>query len=394
MHLLETYALNCGAKIDKPYIYEQYYPLGEEKYITIQPYSRYAGKQYIYWAEVINYIFPYLEKEGIKIVQLGDKEDKPVPRSIWTQGSTSLNQCAYILSHSMLHVGVDSFAAHMASGYGKKIVSLYSTTFLENSKPYWSEDEDFVGLEPDRAERKPSFQLEDKGKQAINEIKPEQIADRILQMLGIESKIKFETLRLGEQYTKTYIHVVPSSIAALDQQISFIVCRMDLDFNEPNLFQQLSRSQKVSIITDKPINKNLLLQRMDNIQDIVYLMRDNNDIEFVDFLHKQKVNYVLVTKLKDKKLRDLKLKYLDYNFIFEKQENYSKRKEILEVGMGNLYYKSNIRILKDGKYYPSVAALKKNQPLEDLFDSDVYKAIDSKYFWEDLEDFYLLKKID
>ena len=133
---------------------------------------------------------------------------------------------------------------------------------------------------------------------------------------------------------------------------------------------------------------------MDNIQDIIYLMRDNNDIEFVDFLHKQKVNYVLVTKLKDKKLRDLKLKYLDYNFIFEKQENYSNRKEILEVGIDNLYYKSNIRILKDGKYYPSVAALKKNQPLEDLFDPDVYKAIDSKYFWEDLEDFYLLKKID
>ena len=65
MHLLETYALNCGAKIDKPYIYEQYYPLGEEKYITIQPYSRYAGKQYVYWAEVINYIFPYLEKEKV-----------------------------------------------------------------------------------------------------------------------------------------------------------------------------------------------------------------------------------------------------------------------------------------------------------------------------------------
>tara|TARA_B100000676_G_scaffold48645_1_gene47642 strand:+ start:2338 stop:3522 length:1185 start_codon:yes stop_codon:yes gene_type:complete len=394
MHLLETYALNCGAKIDKPYIYEQYYPLGEDRYITIQPYSRNAGKQYIYWAEVVNYILPYLEKENIKIVQLGDDEDKPIPRSIWTQGSTSLNQCAYLLSHTMLHVGVDSFAAHIASGYGKKIVALYSTTYVENSKPYWSKSEDFVGLEPDRTNRKPSFQLVDKGKQSINEIKPEVIAKSILDILGIKNKIEFETLRLGEQYTKTYIHVVPSNVAILDNQISFIVCRMDLEFNEPVLFNQLSRSQKISIITDKPINTNLLLQRMGNIQDIIYILKDDNDIEFVDFLHKQKVNYVLVSSLKDKKLRDLKLKYLDYNFIFPKESNQDKRKEILEAEGDNLYYKSNIRILKDGKYYPSVAALKKNMPLEGLFDADIYEIIDSKYFWEDLEDFYLLKRVD
>ena len=39
MHLVEQYALACGAKIDKPYIYEKFAPLPFNNYITFSPFS-------------------------------------------------------------------------------------------------------------------------------------------------------------------------------------------------------------------------------------------------------------------------------------------------------------------------------------------------------------------
>ena len=157
MHLLDTYALNCGVKIDKPYIYTTFYPLGEEKYITIQPFSNYSGKVYDYWNEVINYMQPKLSEHGIRIVQIGKQDDPQLAHCIWTQGSTTIAQASFLIKNSKLHLGVDSFGAHVASAYGRKIVGLYSTNWAENCKPYWSNEEDCVLLEPDRSKRKPSF---------------------------------------------------------------------------------------------------------------------------------------------------------------------------------------------------------------------------------------------
>ena len=70
MHLVESYATNCGLKIDKPYIFEKFFPLGFEKYITFET-STDPAKDYDYWNDVINPLLPELEKKGIAIVQIG-----------------------------------------------------------------------------------------------------------------------------------------------------------------------------------------------------------------------------------------------------------------------------------------------------------------------------------
>ena len=71
MHLIESYATNCGLKIDEPFIYEKFFPLAFDKYITFSP-SNNPAQDYDYWIEVINIIHPKLKKEGINILQLGD----------------------------------------------------------------------------------------------------------------------------------------------------------------------------------------------------------------------------------------------------------------------------------------------------------------------------------
>ena len=58
MHLLETYSLNCGAKIDRPFIYESYFPNPIENYILIQTETQFDSRNYSFWQDVIDIVFP------------------------------------------------------------------------------------------------------------------------------------------------------------------------------------------------------------------------------------------------------------------------------------------------------------------------------------------------
>jgi len=158
MHLVETYATNCGLKIDKPYIYDKFFPVSAEKYITLQPFSK-PSKSYDFWQEVVDQVKPFLDDFNIEIVQIGAKGEGDINGCLHTQGQTSIAQCSYIVKNSMLHVGVDSFAAHIASGFGKKIVCLYSNSNINNVKPFWTKNEDCILIEPDRKGKKPIYSL-------------------------------------------------------------------------------------------------------------------------------------------------------------------------------------------------------------------------------------------
>ena len=75
MHILESFALNTGLKIDRPYIYEKYIPLPiaeDEKYIIVQPYTDSQSKNYEYWTETLNILIRTFRDTKTKIVLLGE----------------------------------------------------------------------------------------------------------------------------------------------------------------------------------------------------------------------------------------------------------------------------------------------------------------------------------
>ena len=67
MHILDCYSLNCGLKIREPFIYERFFPLNVDKYITLDTSSTFPSRQYDYWSEVLNILIPILESENIKL---------------------------------------------------------------------------------------------------------------------------------------------------------------------------------------------------------------------------------------------------------------------------------------------------------------------------------------
>lgn len=396
-HLIETYALNCGLKIDKPFMLEKFFPVDVENFITIHPNSKYTSKCYDYWQEVVDLIREPLKENNIDILQIGTKEDVPLNGCLHSQGICDLNQTAYLLSKTSLHLGVDSFPAHVASGYDKKIVCLYSNTYASIAKPYWTKKEDCVLLEPDRDKRKPSYAAQEAPK-TINEINPEDIAQGVFDLLDIKINKNFNTIRKGPFYNAPVVQLVPDCIAEIKKlKIDSLIMRMDLNFNLQALNAQLAQT-KCSIISEEPIDLELLRHHKANIKEFVYFITENHNPEFVEQLSKIGFPIVLMSEMSDEEINKVKIHYMDYGLIRKNPvaapEDIDKiRAKNLKAGANsiNLQYKSKRVLISQGKFFHSEAAWRTNQPSSSI-NPEFNPVIDHKDFWEALDEFYIIEK--
>lgn len=382
MNIIERYALSCGLKIDKPFIVDKFFPLAiDGDYITIHPYTKDA-KSYDYFNEVVQNLLPLLKEKGISIIQIGAKDDVPLEGCYYTAGQTSLGQVAYIINNALLHLGVDSFPTHIASSYSKKIVALYSNNFIQCVKPYWSNPEDIVLLEPERNGDKPSFALSESPK-TINTINPEKIIEGVCRLLKLDFIKKYETIRFGAFYRNRIIESVPDSVIKIEG-LDYLTIRMDFHFNEEVLKNQLSTC-KCSIITDKPISLDLLEAFRPQIHELFYIISNDHNVSFVENLQKLGIKFHLYSYLEESEIQKLKEFYMDLGIIHKKE--ISK----FEINPEKLYYKSNKFTMSGGKIYPSKQAWKQGKSINSFSESLTKLEVIDKDFFEESEHFYLLK---
>jgi len=375
MHLVERYATACGVKIDKPYIYENFFALPVEKYITFQPFSKYSSKNYDYWEEVISMLLPYFQKNNINIIQIGGKDDKPILNCINLCGQTKISQAAFIIKRSIMHLGADSFAAHIASGYDKKIVAIYSNNNINNVKPYWTRPEDMILLKPD-TNKKPQYSANEIPK-SINSIKPEEIAKSVLDLLNIKYDSLPKTLAIGEEYTNKTLEVIPDQAFDITQvQIDNIIVRMDYEFNE-QILEYYLQNKKCIIITDKPINENLLKNYKQKIPQLVYIVDKNNDPNFAKSLKRNAINYILISYLEENELNQFKLDYMDYGLIIKR--TYPNK---LNIDYTNTYFKSSKIILSGkGQFSTKYQWVKNNNSNKFSDDPELQKELNNLYIF-------------
>lgn len=369
MHILEQYALNCGLKIDKPYIYEKYFPIPFEKYITFNPFGKFNSRKYSYWQEVIDLITPILNKENISIVQIGGQNEIGYNQCVHLMGQTNYNQTAYIIKNALLHFGVDSFPVHIASYFDKKIVALYSNMYASQSKPYWSTKENIELIQADLKNKKPSYSSEENPK-IINNIKPEEIVSKILKLLNINHNFEHETIFIGSRYEHDILESTPSII--LPPEVfpgTLLNIRFDYieQIEEKDYICTLNNlsNRNCAIITDKPIQVEHLLQLKDKITGIMYDITFKN-IDF-DFVNKVKFYGIKIdfifnkSKNKDETiLNNRKLELIDYPELINIIENQEKPKE--EIQQSN-FYKSKKLFFANNKTYLSYAAYLEDKPV-------------------------------
>ena len=197
-HLAEEYAKCCGVKIGKPVLKPHYFPVLYDRYITIHNDKKVQAKEYDMWPDVIEILRPYID--DIKIIQIGSVGEETIEGVDDHIPTTSLKQSSYIINNSLGHVGIDSVPVHIASALDKPVVGIYAHTYASTCCPLWNEKSKAITIESDRAGNKPSFSLQESPK-TINLIKPEEIAQAVLDVLDIHKTIKHKTLFIGSSYS-------------------------------------------------------------------------------------------------------------------------------------------------------------------------------------------------
>jgi len=366
MHLVETYSLSTGSKIKKPFIHKKFFPLPFEKYITIQNSSGMQGKCYDYFQEVINFVYEDLEKAGYKIIQIGTKEDRALNNVFHLHGQTNINQTAFILENSKLHIGNDSFAIHMCSAFDVPLIGLYSVSSPEIAGPFWK-NKNQICLTPKNW--KPSFNPNESPKR-INEIKIESIIESIKVLLNINFSQNIETLFIGQRYGQILLESIPSIIL---QNNIFPEIPLNIRFDYIEQIEEKDyictlnnlNIRKCTIITDKVLEIEKLAQLKDKIINVFYDITFKN-IDF-DFINKVKLLGLKIdfifnkSKNKDESiLNNKKLELVEHQEIIHIVEDTQKPTEKIKE---SAFYKSKKIIFGNNNAYLSKAAYLENKPI-------------------------------
>ena len=391
MHLLDCYSLNCGLKIKEPFILDKFFPLDVDKYITFDPHSNFASRDYDYWSDVINALYPVLEKHGIGILHIGDS-DKGYEKTYDLRKQASANQLSYILTNSLLHLTVDGFSNHLAANKDIKLVSLFSDSPPENNGPVFGKRESHKFLLPELKNGRFSYSSEENPK-TINSIKPETIINNVCNLLGLESDFNYRTLSIGKSYISSSLECIPDGnpIDVSSLNVDSMIMRMDLAHDEMALAKQCQVS-KCSVITEKPISINILNHLKPSLVQFVYLVGDSDSKQYVEELFQAGIQCLLMTDKNGKDLEALKFKYLDFGKIHQRRQA-KKPKELEGLNLDNVYYRSNKYLVNNSQVYYSKCSFEKGLPVDMLGSTKFQKVIDEDSFWKDSDNLYFVEKL-
>lgn len=382
-HLVEEYAKNLGVKIGKPIFEPHYMPITDEKYITFHVDNKIDSKYYEFFPETIDLLKNVVSQLGYKIYQIGGGEDPQLPNVDKSFLGFSRKQTAYIIKNAALHIGIDSFPVHLASVYDVPIIALYSHIYPQHAYPYWSSKEKIKLIEADRKGRKPSYHYQEKPK-SINTIKPEEIVKNACELLGIGHTKSISTLYIGEQYSTPMIEIMPNFFGESPElKDKLLNIRMDYFFNEECLMHWASYYQ-VHIVSDQPINLEVLKRTKNKIKEITFLINDLEtfSLEYLESVKNIGIHFV---GLCQKKERLASIKDFYFDFIIEEDKPTSEEKIKNFQNKENLKFLTKKDIFSNGKRYYSKAHVDSNQEALDKWGS----VVDSESFWKDLEHYYI-----
>ena len=234
-------------------------------------------------------------------------------------------------------------------------------------------------IESEKNGNKPSFSYQESPK-TIRSIKPEKIAQSVLDLLKIEEEINFNTLRIGDYYHIPFVEIVPNFRANLeDQKNKTLYIRADLH-NDDQTIAFWCANYKTKIIAANEIPIPLIKQFASNIEHIYFKIKDQSiSNEYFELVKKCKVNFTICID-EEENIAQVRNYYFDFRVDFD-----NKKQRIEKITKQNGYFLTNKILISQGVLYPSEAHLNANKKL-DMVNEVMH---DDDAFWKDAEHFYI-----
>ncbi len=361
MHLIERYALSTGVPISSIEILEHYYPIVFDKYICFYASKKNNLRDYDHWNLVLNLCLPFLQRENIKVVQIGSLKDPSVQCDLDLRGKLNFRQTSNVIKNSMAFVGVDSLAAQIASVYNKPITAIFGESFANCSAPYWGDKKkQFLIETPREKDENPSFILNEFPKK-INKINPEIIAQTILEMLGFNNNIPFKTIYAGLRYKDKCIDIIPSLPCPL--VLKNVNIRLDLfcDMETHKIMVDILSRNTGEVTTAQPFNLNFPFVK--NLLCVNYVS-GSFDKKFVEDLKLLGIPVNLICT-NEENLKNERAKFFNnaiINFNVEKTIE-DNRQKINNASYEDISIISNKKIVCGADVYPNIFAVYKSMDL-------------------------------
>lgn len=385
--LARTSGLDYWGNLDFP---TNFFPV-DERYITISNFSNCDSKNYGFFHEVCQLVAPILMQYGVKIYQV-DKEGRIQTEFIHSLvGETTFRQACYVLKNSILHIGIDNVLTHLATSYETNTIALYGSTDPDNFAP---ESPYLIKSFKGYSSKKPSYDEFEEIKQ-INNIKPEDVAQEILENLGVNINIGMETVFRGLNYLGEMSEVVPDF--QINEPVfgeSPIILRTDLDLQNENDMVCFLKFHACIIVTKKSFSDVFLQRCRPNILKVVYDISEGYDINFLNKIVSLGIPYSLECDGDCPKINDYRVELFEFLPVVKKNKH-----SIEESGYGSFdkvtegtFIKSNKYLISKGKKYFGEYFYKKGLHLSEKSGKVVPKQLDQDFI-QDLNKYYLYNKV-
>mgnify|MGYP003632851636 CR=1 FL=1 len=370
MHKLESFALSCGSKISKPHIEKTFFPIVDKKFICVSQQSLSQAEDYDFIDDVIFHIKPYLDKEGIKIFEIGQSKKNQI---FYSKSYSHLNvlQTSYLISNSLLYLGNLNLYTHLASYYGKPSVVPLNNQYSEIVRPYWSKEDECKLLTPD-TDLKPYHSAQESPK-TINQLQPEEVACAVLDSLSITHSLdKIETVHTGEDYLNQIIDIIPGPFDVSGMNLDGLInLRMDKVF-DLKFLSRCSSIKKFNLVSRNIIPIEYLNLLKDKIESISFFIDNQTEQQDINIL--SSIGKPLNLLCEDvKNINEIRLKFIDYQVkIFGKKS----KKDLNVKAYSDLKFISKKNIISNGQAYNSYLSLSVGE--------NTSQVKNQKEFWEDL----------
>lgn len=312
MNLTEKIALDCGVKINRPFIDRLFFPVKNHKFVIFDTRSRMSSGEYDYYIDVLDLIKKQLKENGYDIFQICNEKSY---RLTCDRCFISLNkkQEAYLISKAALLITNENYSSYIASTFNTKSILLYSVFNSKNTAPIWNKDSQYI-LESNRMGNKPTYGTLNEKPKTINLINPFEVAKTILNSLNIKNQLqKYELVNIGNFYHTKIIEIIPDFVSA-PQFLANANINLRLDLIESLNVEVLGywlQNRKANIITDKNININLLMHFKSKILLITVLLTDSISESFLKNCKLLGVPIKILCNNPDK-INEYRLKFLDW----------------------------------------------------------------------------------
>ena len=112
MHCVEKYSLDCNIPLHAPHVELAFFPQPGDRYIIIENSS---SAEYSHIDEMVAYLNPFLNKEGIQFIQLKlDPKDKSIQKCHRVYENLQFPQINYLIKNSLLVVSNDHYIPTVA----------------------------------------------------------------------------------------------------------------------------------------------------------------------------------------------------------------------------------------------------------------------------------------